>query len=246
MNRFDLRPALSALTIALLATTTAISAQAAGTAPLADAARAPVPTQRHAPRVAAIVAASVVAASVVAASVVAVLDGDTVIAIVAGKGQISVRVAGIDAPESAQRHGRASREHLAALVCGRSATLAGDKVDPFARLVATVEVDGVDVGLEQIRAGLAWHFTRYAHEQQAAQRLAYAQAEAKAREHETGLWRDPAPEPPWSFRERHRRARETRETRGPRATPETPETRARDPRAPQPAAPRVPRSRDMC
>ncbi|MCL4745140.1 MAG: thermonuclease family protein [Burkholderiaceae bacterium] len=168
------------------------------------------------------------AAAARAAAVVAVLDGDTLIAHLAGKGQIVVRIAGIDAPESAQRHGRSSREHLAALVCGRDATLEGDKVDPFGRLVATVHVDRVDAGLEQIRAGLAWHFTRYAHEQEPAQRHAYRQAEMQAREREAGLWHDPSPEAPWSFRERQRRSREAR------------------PRDPQPAAPRALRSRDMC
>lgn len=58
-------------------------------------------------------------------------------------------------------------------------------------------VDGEDVGLEQIRRGLAWHFKRYAHEQSAADRAENAREEDEARAAHRGLWRDRAPVPPW-------------------------------------------------
>ena len=141
------------------------------------------------------------------AVVTAVFDGDTLVATGAQGGAVTVRVAGIDAPESWQASGNASRTHLAAFVCGRTATISASKVDPFGRLVAIVEVDGIDAGLRQLRAGQAWHFARYAHEQPPAQRLAYQQAQAAAQTQRIGLWADPAPEAPWAYRERQRRAR---------------------------------------
>lgn len=142
------------------------------------------------------------------AVVTAVFDGDTLVATGAQGSAVTVRVAGIDAPEFRQATGNASRTHLAAFVCGRRATISASKVDPFGRLVAIVEVDGIDAGLRQLRAGQAWHFARYAHEQPPAQRLAYQQAQAAAQAQRIGLWADPAPEAPWDYRERQRRARE--------------------------------------
>ena len=149
-----------------------------------------------------------------AAVVTAVFDGDTLVATGASGGAVTVRVAGIDAPESRQANGSASRAHLAAFVCGRTATISASKVDPFGRLVAVVEVDGIDAGLRQLRAGQAWHFARYAHEQPPAQRLAYQQAQALAQAKGIGLWADPAPEAPWDYRQRQRRARDADPVQG--------------------------------
>src|SRR5262245_27227299 len=51
------------------------------------------------------------------------------------------------------------------------------KRDRWQRLVCTVHVDGIDVGLAQVAAGMAWWYRRYAHEQSAEQRPAYSEAE---------------------------------------------------------------------
>ena len=56
------------------------------------------------------------------------------------------------------------------LVHGRSARADCPKVDRYGRAVCRVIVDGVDVGLEQIRRGFAWHYVKYAHEQRAEDR----------------------------------------------------------------------------
>lgn len=50
----------------------------------------------------------------------------------------------------------------------------------FRRVVGTVLVDGRDVGLEQVRAGMAWHFKRYQHEQSPEERALYGEAESQA------------------------------------------------------------------
>ena len=61
-------------------------------------------------------------------------------------------------------------------------------------------VDGVDVGLEQIRRGYAWHYIKYAHEQRAVDRERYARAESEARSAHAGLWSFSDPIPPWDYR----------------------------------------------
>jgi endonuclease YncB( thermonuclease family) len=63
-----------------------------------------------------------------------------------------------------------------------------------------VLVDGVDVGLEQVRRGYAWHYVKYANEQPAQARLAYAQAEERARAQRVGLWAVAVPIAPWDYR----------------------------------------------
>ncbi len=58
----------------------------------------------------------------------------------------------------------------------------------------------LDAGLAQLTVGLAWHFTRYAHEQSTEERERYADAEREARAKRVGLWSDPAPVAPWEWR----------------------------------------------
>jgi endonuclease YncB( thermonuclease family) len=62
-----------------------------------------------------------------------------------------------------------------------------------------------DVGLEQIRAGLAWHYKAYDRDQSPSQRERYAALEQEARSRGEGLWKETQPTPPWDFR-RHRPA----------------------------------------
>lgn len=134
----------------------------------------------------------------------AVHDGDSFELREAGGTRIGVRIAGIDAPEKGQPWSDVSRRHLAGLLRARTLAVLALKTDRYGRTVGDVSVDGVDVGLEQLRQGLAWHFTRFAASQPPAQREAYARAEAQARERRIGLWVDPAPTPPWIHRDARR------------------------------------------
>lgn len=60
------------------------------------------------------------------------------------------------------------------------------------------------MNLEQIGAGLAWHYKKYQGEQTMADRVAYSDAEMEARRNERGLWGDPDPMPPWDYRKAER------------------------------------------
>jgi endonuclease YncB( thermonuclease family) len=83
-----------------------------------------------------------------------------------------------------------------------------EKRDRYARIVGRVfaaECDAacpytIDVGLEQIRAGLAWHYKQYQREQSPSDRERYAQLERYARDRREGLWHDAQPTPPWDYR----------------------------------------------
>lgn len=72
----------------------------------------------------------------------------------------------------------------------------------YDREVCTVIVDGADVALAQLEAGLAWWYRKYAHEQPPSQRQNYEGAESKASADSVGLWQNKNPMPPWEWRHR--------------------------------------------
>jgi endonuclease YncB( thermonuclease family) len=133
-------------------------------------------------------------------TVIGVADGDTLTLLDDSKSQHRIRIDGIDAPERTQPYGQRARQSLADLAHGRSARAECSKSDRYGRAVCRVIVDGVDVGLEQVRRGLAWHYTKYAHEQLPQVRVDYARAEERARAEHSGLWTVTAPVAPWDYR----------------------------------------------
>jgi hypothetical protein len=63
-----------------------------------------------------------------------------------------------------------------------------------------VLVDGKDVNLKQLRAGMAWFYRFYEKELSKEDRQTYAAAEADVRVARKGPSQDPAPIAPWDFR----------------------------------------------
>lgn len=146
-----------------------------------------------------------VAAATLEGKVVAVTDGDTIKVLDADQVQHVIRLSGIDAPEKKMPFGQRSKENLSALVYGKFVGIEGDKKDRYGRLVGKVVVNGRDVNLAQIHAGMAWHYKQYQREQPAADRLVYAEAEINAAANKRGLWVDLNPVPPWDWRKERRR-----------------------------------------
>lgn len=132
--------------------------------------------------------------------VVKVTDGDTVTVLDVHKEQHKIRLAGIDAPESKQAYGEVSRKHLASLIAGQTVTVEWSKLDKYGRKVGKILYNGQDANIEQIKAGLAWHYKKYEGEQSLIDREAYAAAEREARAKRLGLWSEPNPFPPWEWR----------------------------------------------
>ncbi len=133
--------------------------------------------------------------------VVKITDGDTLYVLDANYQQHKIRLAGIDAPERKQAYGLASRKHLASIVAAQQVTIEYQKRDRYGRIVGKVLVDDVDACLEQVKAGFAWHYKKYEHEQSREDQRLYADAENKARDERLGLWRENDPIPPWEHRQ---------------------------------------------
>jgi endonuclease YncB( thermonuclease family) len=70
--------------------------------------------------------------------------------------------------------------------------------------VGFVILDGQDMNLEQLKAGMAWFYRYYQKELSLEKRKLYAKAEAEARANKKGLWQDKDPMPPWEWRRLHR------------------------------------------
>ncbi len=119
--------------------------------------------------------------------VVSIADGDTLTILDATNTQHRIRLTGIDAPESRQAFGTRSRQHLADLVFGKGVTVEYDKRDRYGRTLGKVLIEGRDANLEQIKAGMAWHYKFYENEQLPEDRKTYAEAEREARAAKRGL-----------------------------------------------------------
>jgi micrococcal nuclease len=128
--------------------------------------------------------------------VVRVSDGDSLT--LDSDGVIhQVRLSGIDAPELSQDFGRDAKAGLAAMVQGRVVTFIDSGQDSYHRNLVRLYVDGVDVNMQMVTQGLAWHYHAYSSDP------GLAASEREARLRRRGLWSQPNPEPPWNWRRRH-------------------------------------------
>ena len=147
-----------------------------------------------------------------------VADGDTVTIVDDKDFKYRIRLAGIDAPEKDQPYGNESTKSLKWLVYGRRITVEYSKFDRYGRIVGKVLIGSqgdifcllvdctrrIDVGLEQINSGMAWHYKRYQNEQSNVDRRLYSSAERGARIKKIGLWNDKKPTSPWERRRKNK------------------------------------------
>lgn len=138
---------------------------------------------------------------VIEGKVISVYDGDTVTVLDQDNKKVKIRLQGIDAPELKQEFGSVSQQNLSRMVLGKQVTIVWTKVDKYRRTVGTIMLDGRDVNIEQVKAGVAWHFKKYEDEQEPADRRTYAAAEQQARAAGLGLWKtSAAPTTPGDWR----------------------------------------------
>ena len=140
--------------------------------------------------------------------VVRIADGDTVTVLDATNTQHRIRLQGIDAPESHQAFGTQSKKNLSNLIFDQDVTVEYEKTDQYGRIVGKILFDGKDINLEQVKAGMAWHYKEYQREQSPEDRELYARAEDEARNAHRGLWMDADPVEPGAFRREQKRERE--------------------------------------
>ena len=128
------------------------------------------------------------------------VDGDTVYLLNDNQEKFKVRLHHIDAPELDQSYGKESKFALEKLILNKKVTIVSDKKDKYKRLLGVITLDEVDVNLEMIKAGAAWHFKKYAKFDQAKdQYKIYDENEHQAKLKKIGLWKEKAISP-WLWR----------------------------------------------
>lgn len=160
------------------------------------------PLSKFAPFFACAIFAGSASAATLIGKVVGVSDGDTVTVLDANRERHQIRLLGIDAPESNQAYGAKSKAHLSDLVFSKTVTVEWNKYDnpKYQRKLGKILVNGIDANYEQVRAGFAWHYKQFQGDQSLPDRFKYATAELDARSKRLGLWQDPVPVAPWTYR----------------------------------------------
>jgi endonuclease YncB( thermonuclease family) len=121
-----------------------------------------------------------------------VYDGDTIKA----EGHdidIKVRLVGIDAPETSRKkrepgqpYSQQSKKYLAELVLNKTVDIKGYGVDGYSRILGVIYLDGKNINIEMVRAGLAEAYRgRPPHGFDPAP---YRNAEREARAAKMGMW----------------------------------------------------------
>lgn len=110
---------------------------------------------------------------------------------------VKIRLLGLDAPEICQDQGPEARAALASWILGRHVTVQRRAVDNYGRQLATLWLDGQDVGARLVAQGQAWSARWH------GAVGSYADEEAVARHARAGLFARPDPELPRAFRQRH-------------------------------------------
>lgn len=131
-----------------------------------------------------------------------VVDGDSIIVLDKSEKRHAVHFKGIDAPELDQQYGRISKKFLSFYLTGKEVVVEHDNADYEGQIIGKVLYKGRDLNLKQIKAGMAWHYKKYQHQQSPADRNAYASGEINAKKVRRGLWRGRERIPPWVWRRR--------------------------------------------
>ncbi|HEX5285749.1 MAG TPA: thermonuclease family protein [Polaromonas sp.] len=133
----------------------------------------------------------------IACKVAGVHGGDTFTCLDSSKKQLTVRLAEIDTPESAQPYAIQSRQVLSDLISAKKVTLRVQDTDRDGRTVARVYVGNTNVNAQMVRRGAAWVFRQFSKDK------ALIHLEDQARAAKRGLWSLPESErmPPWEWRQ---------------------------------------------
>lgn len=88
-----------------------------------------------------------------------VMDGDTVVLVRAGQTEpVRLRIDGVDAPETCQPGGMASRDALIRLALRKEVLVTDLGQDSYGRQVGRLTVEGVDLGAQMVGSGMAWAY----------------------------------------------------------------------------------------
>ena len=112
---------------------------------------------------------------------------------------IRIRLKAVAPPETGQPFSDVAREHLYALIFEKAVTVEYTHLAE-GYLEAKVFLNGIDIGSQLLRDGVAWYDHASDYELTDHDRELYERCEQAARNEKRGLWGDPSPVAPWEFR----------------------------------------------
>ncbi|MEA2206667.1 MAG: hypothetical protein QOE77_3443 [Blastocatellia bacterium] len=111
-----------------------------------------------------------------------------------------VKLKGIASPEKGQPFTDEARERLSALILNKTVSVEYSQLEK-GWLVAKVTCNGLDIGAQLVRDGVAWYDRANEWALNESDRLIYAKSEEMARNEGRGLWQAEQPVAPWQYRE---------------------------------------------
>jgi endonuclease YncB( thermonuclease family) len=128
--------------------------------------------------------------------------GNGIAVMTADRARRAVCISYLETPESGQPYAEVAAQHLKDLLLGKDVTIffRGFSEEDADCVIGDVYLGGVNVTLQMVRDGVAWSNKGYAYLEGY---YVYEQAELAARGERRGLWQDPSPTPPWTYRAQH-------------------------------------------
>lgn len=133
-------------------------------------------------------------AEIVLGKVSRVMDGDTILIEKLDGKNTTIRLEGVDAPETGQRFAGESKAWLNEQTAGKTVRAEITSRDRYGRTLANLYIGERWLNKELVTSGLAWHLVEYNKDV----RLAEAQQEARGKK--AGIWQDARRVAPWDYR----------------------------------------------
>lgn len=134
----------------------------------------------------------VVSEAVSTATKFSVVDGDSLKVTFGADIPVSIRLAGIDAPELGQHYGFEAKENLERQLAQTRPEMTFEENGKYGRKVCTLFLDGLNLNVQLVENGFAWASPDAGESFQNAQKM--------AQERGLGLWSRSTPTPPWEWR----------------------------------------------
>jgi len=153
-------------------------------------------------------------ANEITGKVVGIIDGDTIDILTDDK--TTIRLNGIDAPETGQPFGNNAKHYLSEFIGGQVVRVVTHGEDRYGRTIGDVYFNSVEdadippgatlpdweINRELVQHGLAWHFKKYSTD------INLEMDEITARDRKLGLWSDARHVAPWDWRKLSKGERE--------------------------------------
>lgn len=126
--------------------------------------------------------------------VIGIKDGDTVVILLEGNIQKTLRLAEVDCPENSQPFGKNAKQFTSDQIFGKQINFIETDTDRYGRTIAKIYYDNKYLSAEIIKAGFGWWYYHYSNDKN------LKMLEDEASKNKIGLWSDANSIPPWEWR----------------------------------------------